>query len=122
MRYWSSNSIFILIDNFFITHKSPIFLGYFWNFGVFAFLCLFIQIITGLFLAIHYNGNTLDAFNSVEHIMRDVNNGWFLRYSHANGASFFLLQFIFMFFEACTMVLLQAHVSQFGILVRLFFF
>ncbi len=91
MRYWSSNSIFILIDNFFITHKTPIFLGYFWNFGVFAFLCLFIQIITGLFLAIHYNGNTLDAFNSVEHIMRDVNNGWFLRYAHANGSSFFFI-------------------------------
>jgi ubiquinol-cytochrome c reductase cytochrome b subunit len=91
MRYWSSNSIFILIDKFFITHRSPIFLGYLWNFGVFAFLCLFIQILTGLFLAMHYNGSTAEAFNSVEHIMRDVNNGWFLRYTHANGASFFFI-------------------------------
>ena len=91
MTIFKTRCHYLPIDNFFITHKSPIFLGYFWNFGVFAFLCLFIQIITGLFLAIHYNGNTLDAFNSVEHIMRDVNNGWFLRYSHANGASFFFI-------------------------------
>lgn len=91
MRYWSSNSIFILIDKFFITHRSPIFLGYLWNFGVFAFLCLFIQILTGLFLAMHYNGSTAEAFNSVEHIMRDVNNGWLIRYAHANGASMFFI-------------------------------
>jgi quinol-cytochrome oxidoreductase complex cytochrome b subunit len=91
MRYWTSNSIFSLINNYFIIHRSPIFLGYLWNFGVFAFLCLFIQILTVLFLAIHYNASTLEAFNSVEHIIRDVNNGWFLRYTHANGASFFFI-------------------------------
>jgi quinol-cytochrome oxidoreductase complex cytochrome b subunit len=91
MRYWSSNDVFKLIDYYFVTHRAPTFLGYLWNFGVFAFLCLFIQIITGLFLAIHYHGSTVDAFISVEHIMRDVNNGWFLRYAHANGASFFFI-------------------------------
>jgi ubiquinol-cytochrome c reductase cytochrome b subunit len=66
-------------------------LNYFWNFGVLAGLALVIQIVTGIVLAMHYNSNAGDAFNSVEHIMRDVNQGWFLRYLHANGASFFFL-------------------------------
>lgn len=91
MRYWRINTFFNVVDLLFVTHRSPIFLGYFWNFGVFAFLCLGIQIITGLFLAMHYNPDTSLAFDSVEHIMRDVNNGWFLRYTHANGASFFFI-------------------------------
>ena len=64
-------------------------LNYFWNFGVLAGLALVIQIATGIVLAMHYNSNAGDAFNSVEHIMRDVNQGWFLRYLHANGASMF---------------------------------
>src|SRR5918996_4356723 len=66
-------------------------LNYFWNFGVLAGLALLIQIVTGIVLAMHYNANAGDAFNSVEHIMRNVNQGWFLRYLHANGASFFFL-------------------------------
>jgi len=54
-------------------------------------VCLVIQIITGIFLAMHYIPSSELAFASVEHIMRDVNYGWLLRYSHANGASFFFL-------------------------------
>jgi quinol-cytochrome oxidoreductase complex cytochrome b subunit len=49
------------------------------------------MILTGVTLAMHYTANTELAFESVEHIMRDVNNGWILRYIHANGASFFFL-------------------------------
>jgi len=64
-------------------------LSYFWNFGVLAGFCLMLQIVTGVILAMHYSANALVAFNSVEHIMRDVNWGWMLRYAHANGASFF---------------------------------
>ncbi len=64
-------------------------LNYFWNFGSLAGLCLVLQLITGIFLAMHYVSNADTAFNSVEHIMRDVNKGWLLRYLHANGASFF---------------------------------
>jgi ubiquinol-cytochrome c reductase cytochrome b subunit len=64
-------------------------LNYFWNFGVLAGMALVIQIVTGIVLAMHYNANADTAFASVEHIMRDVNGGWFLRYLHANGASFF---------------------------------
>ncbi len=66
-------------------------LNYFWNFGVLAGAALAIQIVTGVVLAMHYAANASVAFDSVEHIMRDVNSGWLLRYAHANGASFFFI-------------------------------
>ena len=66
-------------------------LSYGWNFGVLSFICLALQIVTGLFLAMHYISDANLAFLSVEHIMRDINYGWFVRYIHANGASFFFL-------------------------------
>ncbi|HEX9931575.1 MAG TPA: cytochrome b/b6 [Allosphingosinicella sp.] len=66
-------------------------LNNFWNFGVLAGVALMIQIVTGIVLAMHYNANADTAFQSVEHIMRNVNQGWFLRYAHANGASFFFI-------------------------------
>jgi ubiquinol-cytochrome c reductase cytochrome b subunit len=66
-------------------------LNYFWNFGVLAGLSLLIQIITGIVLAMHYVPYQEQAFFSVERIMRDVNQGWLLRYAHANGASFFFI-------------------------------
>ena len=65
-------------------------LNYWWNFGVLAGVALVCQIITGVVLAMHYAPNALVAFGSTEHIMRDVNGGWLLRYAHANGASMFL--------------------------------
>jgi len=66
-------------------------LNYFWNFGVLAGFALMLQIITGIVLAMHYAPNALIAFDSTEHIMRNVNWGWMLRYAHANGASFFFI-------------------------------
>jgi ubiquinol-cytochrome c reductase cytochrome b subunit len=66
-------------------------LNYFWNFGVLSGLALVLQIVTGIILAMHYRPDAAIAFQSVEHIMRDVNSGWFLRYAHANGASFFFI-------------------------------
>ena len=60
-----------------------------WNFGSLLGLCLIIQILTGLFLAIHYTADINIAFNRVDHIYRNVNYGWLLRIIHANGASFF---------------------------------
>ncbi|BBE32797.1 cytochrome b [Sphingosinicella microcystinivorans] len=66
-------------------------INYWWNFGVLSGLALLIQIVTGIVLAMHFGANTLVAFDSVEHIMRDVNYGWLLRYAHANGASFFFI-------------------------------
>jgi ubiquinol-cytochrome c reductase cytochrome b subunit len=66
-------------------------LNAFYNFGVLAGMALMIQIITGIVLAMNYNSQIDTAFNSVEHIMRNVNGGWFLRYAHMNGASFFFI-------------------------------
>jgi len=70
-------------------YPTPRNLNYFYNFGVLAGVALVIQIITGVVLGMHYAANTQVAFDSVEHIMRDVNGGWMLRYMHAVGASFF---------------------------------
>ncbi|PEQ12323.1 cytochrome b [Novosphingobium sp. PC22D] len=73
-------------------------LNYFWNFGFLAIVCLALQIVTGIVLAMHYAANQTVAFDSVEHIMRDVNWGWMLRYAHANGASaFFVVIYIHIF-------------------------
>src|SRR6202012_2849061 len=73
-------------------------LNYLGNFGVLAGAALAIQIITGVILAMHYAANGTVAFDSVEHIMRDVNSGWLLRYAHANGASmFFIVVYIHIF-------------------------
>ena len=66
-------------------------LNYMWNFGVLAGFCLVIQIVTGIILAMHYAANADIAFTSTEHIMRDVNWGWLMRYAHANGASAFFV-------------------------------
>ncbi|WEK45581.1 MAG: cytochrome b N-terminal domain-containing protein [Candidatus Andeanibacterium colombiense] len=73
-------------------------LNYFWNFGVLAGFCLALQIVTGVVLAMHYAPNSTVAFGSTEHIMRDVNWGWMLRYAHANGASaFFAVIYVHIF-------------------------
>ena len=73
-------------------------LNYMWNFGILAGVCLMLQIVTGVVLAMHYAANSGVAFDSVEHIMRDVNWGWMLRYAHANGASaFFVVVYIHIF-------------------------
>jgi ubiquinol-cytochrome c reductase cytochrome b subunit len=66
-------------------------LNYMWNFGVLAGFCLVLQIVTGVVLAMHYAADSSVAFDKVEHIMRDVNWGWLMRYAHANGASFFFI-------------------------------
>ena len=66
-------------------------LNYMWNFGVLAGFCLVLQIVTGVVLAMHYAANAQVAFATTEHIMRDVNWGWLMRYGHANGASFFFV-------------------------------
>jgi ubiquinol-cytochrome c reductase cytochrome b subunit len=73
-------------------------INYWWNFGFLALICLGIQIVTGIVLAMHYAANAGVAFDSTEHIMRNVNWGWLMRYSHANGASaFFVVIYIHIF-------------------------
>ncbi len=79
-------------------YPTPVNISYLWNFGSLAALCLVIQIITGVCLAMSYTPHVDYAFNSIEHIMRDVEFGWLLRYTHFNGASmFFLIVYIHMF-------------------------
>ncbi|MGD9866787.1 MAG: cytochrome bc complex cytochrome b subunit [Hyphomicrobiales bacterium] len=82
----------------FVDFPTPRNLNYLWTFGGILTFCLAIQIATGVILAMHYVPNEKLAFDSVEHIMRDVNWGWLLRYGHAVGASmFFLAVYIHMF-------------------------
>lgn len=94
MRTLKSQSILRIVNSYTIDSPQPSNLSYFWNFGSLLALCLILQILTGIFLAMHYTPNVELAFNSVEHIMRDVNSGWLIRYIHANVASFF---FIFVY-------------------------
>jgi len=82
---------FEVVNSHVVEYPTPINLNNFWNFGALAGICLGIQILTGVFLAMHYTPHVDYAFLSVEHIMRDVNYGWMIRYMHANGASMFLL-------------------------------
>ena len=88
---WNKKSLFTVINNHLIDYPTPVNLNYFYGFGSLAGIMLVIQILTGIFLAMHYTAHIDLAFNSVEHIMRDVNNGWLMRYVHANGASFFFI-------------------------------
>nr|AAS82823.1 cytochrome b [Microtus socialis] len=80
-----------IINHSFIDLPAPSNISSWWNFGSLLGLCLIIQILTGLFLAMHYTSDTATAFSSVTHICRDVNYGWLIRYMHANGASMFFI-------------------------------
>ena len=95
MRVIKSHSLLKLINAYLIDASQPSNISYLWNFGSLLAVCLIIQIVTGVTLAMHYSPNVTEAFNSVEHIMRDVNNGWLIRYLHSNTASaFFLLVYL----------------------------
>jgi ubiquinol-cytochrome c reductase cytochrome b subunit len=95
MRIIKSHPLLKMVNSYLIDSPQPSNLSYLWNFGSLLAICLIIQIITGVTLAMHYNPSVLEAFNSVEHIMRDVNNGWLIRYLHSNTASaFFFLVYL----------------------------
>ncbi|WP_353213382.1 cytochrome b/b6, partial [Rhodovarius sp.] len=90
--------VITMIQKEYGTFPTPRNFNYFWNFGALAMINLMIMIATGIFLAMHYQPNTLMAFDSVERIMRDVNYGWLIRYVHMNGASmFFIVVYIHIF-------------------------
>nr|CCA94742.1 cytochrome B protein [Microtus arvalis] len=80
-----------IINHSFIDLPAPSNISSWWNFGSLLGLCLIVQILTGLFLAMHYTSDTATAFSSLAHICRDVNYGWLIRYMHANGASMFFI-------------------------------
>lgn len=91
MAFRKTNPYLSLVNSYMIDSPQPSSINYWWNLGSLLGLCLVIQIASGIFLAMHYSSNIELAFNSVEHIMRDVNAGWLIRYIHANGASFFFI-------------------------------
>lgn len=94
MKSIKSHPILSIINHYIIDTPTPNNLSYLWNYGSLLGLCLIIQIISGVTLAMHYTANSELAFISVEHLNRDVNNGWLIRYMHGNTASFF---FIFVY-------------------------
>nr|QDA95890.1 cytochrome b [Metachirus myosuros]QDA95904.1 cytochrome b [Metachirus myosuros]QDA95908.1 cytochrome b [Metachirus myosuros]QDA95909.1 cytochrome b [Metachirus myosuros] len=86
-----NHPIMKIVNDSFIDLPAPSNISAWWNFGSLLGICLIIQILTGLFLAMHYTSDTLTAFSSVAHICRDVNYGWLIRNLHANGASLFFM-------------------------------
>jgi ubiquinol-cytochrome c reductase cytochrome b subunit len=94
MRLLKRNTLLGIVNSYVVDSPQPSNLSYAWNGGSLLATCLGIQIVTGVILAMHYTPNVDLAFVSVEHIMRDVNYGWMIRYIHANVASFF---FIFVY-------------------------
>nr|YP_009935117.1 cytochrome b [Metschnikowia kipukae]QNS22959.1 cytochrome b [Metschnikowia kipukae] len=91
MTIRKTNPYLALVNSYLMDSPQPSSMNYWWNVGSLLGLCLVMQMASGLFLAMHYSSNMELAFNSVEHMMRDVNGGWLMRYIHANGASFFFM-------------------------------
>nr|YP_009922272.1 cytochrome b [Metschnikowia matae]QMS50911.1 cytochrome b [Metschnikowia matae] len=91
MTIRKSNPYLALANSYLMDSPQPSSMNYWWNVGSLLGLCLVMQMASGIFLAMHYSSNMELAFNSVEHMMRDVNGGWLIRYIHANGASFFFM-------------------------------
>jgi ubiquinol-cytochrome c reductase cytochrome b subunit len=95
MRILKSHPLLKMVNSYVIDSPQPSNISYLWNFGSLLAFCLIIQIVTGVTLGMHYTPSISEAFDSVEHIMRDVNNGWLIRYLHSNTASaFFFLVYL----------------------------
>lgn len=90
-RLLKKNELLRLVNNFVYDSLLPLNINYFYNFGSLLGLCLIIQILSGIFLAMYYVPNINYAFDSVEYLMREVPNGWLIRYIHSNGASLFFI-------------------------------
>ena len=103
--------LFRLINNFVFNYPSSTNLSYLWNFGFLAIICLMIQIVSGIFLSMHYVADVTLAFANIEHIIRDVNYGWFIRYIHLNGASFFFYSCLFTYFPWILLFILYVSTS-----------
>ena len=99
-KWFNDRLPLLTLSNHLSEYPTPKNLNYWWTFGGILTFCLITQIITGLTLAMHYIADSDLAFASVEHIMRDVNYGWLIRYVHANGASMFFLAVYIHIFRA----------------------
>jgi ubiquinol-cytochrome c reductase cytochrome b subunit len=85
------NTVIKIINSSVVDLPTPSSLSYFWNFGSLLGVCLVIQLVTGIFLAMHYTSHIQNSFDSIHHILRDVNYGWLLKHLHTNGASLFFI-------------------------------
>jgi len=83
-----------LVKDHLVDYPTPVNINYNWSFGALSGIFVVVQLITGILLAVHYTSFVEVAFENIEHIMRNVNNGWLIRYMHANSASFFFFLFI----------------------------
>jgi len=92
--------LFKALNNHLVFYQSPVVINYFWGFGSLSIVFLLIQILTGIFLAMFYIPSASAAFSSVEFLIRDVTNGWFIRFIHSNGASFFFIVTYFHMFRS----------------------
>ncbi|OUX45007.1 MAG: cytochrome b [Proteobacteria bacterium TMED261] len=99
-KWFDSRLPLLTLSHHLQSYPTPKNLNYWWTFGGILTFCLITQIITGLVLAMHYVAHVDHAFQSIEHIMRDVNYGWLIRYVHANGASMFFLAVYIHIFRA----------------------
>jgi len=108
MRIFKSHPLLKIVNSYVIDSPTPSNISYLWNFGSLLGFCLVIQIVTGVTLGMHYTPNVLEAFDSVEHIMRDVNNGWLIRYLHSNTASAFFLYSISSYRQRYILWILQS--------------
>ena len=91
LRLRTQHSILSIINGVVVDLPSPVNISYYWNFGSLLGFCLVAQIITGVFLAMHYCADISLAFESMSSILRDINCGFLLKYLHANGASLLFL-------------------------------
>jgi ubiquinol-cytochrome c reductase cytochrome b subunit len=104
---------FTFIQKHLINYPTPINLNYLWGIGSLIGLFLVGQILSGILLAMHYTPHIVLAFESIEHIMRDINYGWFWRYCHANGASFI---FILLYFHLCRGLYYSSYIYPYNLL------
>lgn len=120
MRLLKTNILLKIFNNYLFDSKLPLNINYFYNYGSLLGLFLVIQILTGIFLAMYYQPNITNAFNSVEYIMREVNYGWLIRYIHANSASLF---FLVVYLHIARAFLYQSYMKKFtwniGIIILL---
>ena len=108
-RILKTNSILRIFNSYLYDSLLPLNINYFYSGGSLLGLCLIIQILSGLFLAMNYTPHIDLAFDSVEYIMRDISMGWLIRNLHSNTASFF---FIIVLFTYCRGLLYSSYIEK----------
>jgi len=106
MRLWTRSLLLYLVKKSGVYYASPVNFNYWFNFGFLSLYFLISQLITGIVIAMFYNANALLAFGLILDMSNEIYYGWWLRYIHANGASFFFFVFIYICVEVYIMVLL----------------